>query len=69
MPEYIVAQKLGISGNMVSRITGTIFVTRGSKQLASKSKMNVGLNLKINKENLQVIRTEMCWFLLNPYEP
>ncbi|KAI0214136.1 5'-3' exoribonuclease 1 [Lamellibrachia satsuma] len=54
MPGYIVARKLGISGYMVSRITGTIFVTRGSKQLASKSKMNVGLNLKFNKKNLQV---------------
>ena len=54
MPGYIVARKLAISGHLVSRITGTIFVMRGSKSLASNSKMNVGLNLKFNKKNLQV---------------
>ena len=54
MPGYLAAQRLGISGFLVSRITGTVFVTRGSRELQGNSRLNIGLNLKFNKKNEEV---------------
>ena len=55
MPGYIVAQRLGINGFLLSRITGTVYVSRGSKEHPSNAnKINVGLNLKSNKKNEEV---------------
>ncbi|XP_078266540.1 5'-3' exoribonuclease 1 isoform X2 [Rhinoraja longicauda] len=54
-PGYVVASRLGITGYIVSRITGSLFIGRGSKQNPlGEQKMNVGLNLKFNKKNEEV---------------
>ncbi|XP_015268972.1 PREDICTED: 5'-3' exoribonuclease 1 [Gekko japonicus] len=54
-PGYVLASRLGISGYLVSRFTGSIFVGRGSrKSLHGDHKANVGLNLKFNKKNEEV---------------
>jgi len=51
---YRAAQRLGIDGFLLSRITGTLFVTKGSKDLPSKNRVNIGLDLKLNKSNMEV---------------
>lgn len=54
-PGYVLANRLGISGYLVSRFTGSIFVGRGSKRNPhGEFKANVGLNLKFNKKNEEV---------------
>ncbi|XP_037132370.1 5'-3' exoribonuclease 1 isoform X1 [Syngnathus acus] len=65
-PGYIVASRLGISGYLVSRFSGSIFIGRGSKKNpCGEQKGNVGLNLKFNKKNEEVPgytkRTEKEW--------
>ncbi|XP_064642506.1 5'-3' exoribonuclease 1-like isoform X2 [Lineus longissimus] len=55
MPGYSVAQKIGISGHLVSRITGCIFIVKGSKDNEGREeKVNVGLNLKSKKKMEEV---------------
>ncbi|XP_077990094.1 5'-3' exoribonuclease 1-like [Glandiceps talaboti] len=53
-PGYVLAQRLGISSHLVSRITGTFFILRGSRNDMGTYKVNVGLNLKFNKRNKEV---------------
>ncbi|KAJ7395556.1 hypothetical protein BTVI_154292 [Pitangus sulphuratus] len=54
-PAYILASRLGVSGYLVSRFTGSIFIGRGSKKNPhGDHKANVGLNLKFNKKNEEV---------------
>ncbi|XP_054839659.1 5'-3' exoribonuclease 1 isoform X2 [Eublepharis macularius] len=54
-PGYILASRLGVSGYLVSRFTGSIFIGRGSrKNPHGDHKANVGLNLKFNKKNEEV---------------
>uniref|UniRef100_A0A672V5T8 5'-3' exoribonuclease 1 n=1 Tax=Strigops habroptila TaxID=2489341 RepID=A0A672V5T8_STRHB len=54
-PAYILASRLGVSGYLVSRFTGSIFIGRGSKKNPhGEHKANVGLNLKFNKKNEEV---------------
>ncbi|XP_059849758.1 5'-3' exoribonuclease 1 isoform X1 [Hypanus sabinus] len=54
-PGYILASRLGITGYLVSRLTGSLFIGRGSKENPlGEQKMNVGLNLKFNKKNEEV---------------
>lgn len=53
LPGYVVAQHLGITGHMLSRITGTIFVNRVHKD-RDGGKVNIALNLKFNKTNKEV---------------
>ncbi|XP_041847708.1 5'-3' exoribonuclease 1 isoform X2 [Melanotaenia boesemani] len=65
-PGYILASRLGISGYLVSRFSGSIFIGRGSKKNpCGEQKANVGLNLKFNKKNEEVPgytkRTEKEW--------
>lgn len=58
MPGGWVASRLGINPLIVSRITGTVFLTPGSaKKLPatlSNNRANVGLGLKFNKSNQEV---------------
>ncbi|XP_074653880.1 5'-3' exoribonuclease 1-like isoform X2 [Tubulanus polymorphus] len=54
MPGYVVAKRLGISGHLLSRITGTVFIAKGSKDEPRDGKINIGLNLKFNKRNEEV---------------
>ena len=55
MPGFIIAQRLGINGFLVARITGTVYVSRGSKAHPSNAnKINVGLNLKSKRKNEEV---------------
>ena len=56
MPGYRAAQRTGISGHVLSRITGTIFVVRGAReqQSDSASKSNIGLGLKFSKRQEEV---------------
>ena len=55
MPGYITAQRLGINGFLLARITGTVYISRGSKARPSNAnKINAGLNLKSNKKNEEV---------------
>ena len=53
---YRAAQRCGVSGHVVARITGTIFVVRGAReqQSDSASKSNIGLNLKFSKRQEEV---------------
>ncbi|KAK2895723.1 5'-3' exoribonuclease 1 isoform X2 [Channa argus] len=65
-PGYVLASRLGISGYLVSRFSGSIFIGRGSKKNpCGEQKANVGLNLKFNKKNEEVPgytkRTEKEW--------
>ncbi|XP_057713871.1 5'-3' exoribonuclease 1 [Corythoichthys intestinalis] len=65
-PGYIVASRLGISSYLVSRVSGSLFIGRGSKKNpCGEQKANVGLNLKFNKKNEEVPgytkRTEKEW--------
>ncbi|XP_069474375.1 5'-3' exoribonuclease 1 isoform X2 [Ambystoma mexicanum] len=54
-PGYVLASRLGASGYLVSRFTGSIFIGRGSKRNPhGEFKANVGLNLKFNKKNEEV---------------
>uniref|UniRef100_UPI00358E17BF 5'-3' exoribonuclease 1-like isoform X2 n=1 Tax=Myxine glutinosa TaxID=7769 RepID=UPI00358E17BF len=54
-PGYIVASRIGISPYMLSRITGTIYVVRGSKNgPKGDQRCNVGLNLKFSQRNEEV---------------
>ncbi|XP_018411120.1 PREDICTED: 5'-3' exoribonuclease 1 [Nanorana parkeri] len=54
-PGYVLASRLGVNGYLVSRITGSIFIGRGSKRNQhGEQKANVGLNLKFNKKNEEV---------------
>uniref|UniRef100_A0A8C4QD29 Uncharacterized protein n=1 Tax=Eptatretus burgeri TaxID=7764 RepID=A0A8C4QD29_EPTBU len=54
-PGYIVAARLGISPYLLSRITGTIYVARGSKRgPKGDQRCNVGLNLKFSQRNEEV---------------
>jgi hypothetical protein len=48
-PGYRAAQQLGISSHLLSRITGTVFILRGPKEvdLEHATKVNIGLNLKV----------------------
>ncbi|KAL4221730.1 5'-3' exoribonuclease 1 [Mactra antiquata] len=55
---FIVAQKIGISSHLVSRLTGTIYITAGEAELAREQqnphKVNIGLNLKFTKRGEEV---------------
>ena len=51
-PGYSLAQRLGISSHILSRITGTVYILQGTTQNAPK--LNAGLNLKFNKTNKEV---------------
>ncbi|XP_066203445.1 5'-3' exoribonuclease 1 [Saccopteryx leptura] len=54
-PGYVLASRLGVSGYLVSRFTGSIFIGRGSRRNPhGEHKANVGLNLKFNKKNEEV---------------
>jgi len=48
MKGYEVAQHLGVSSHFVSRMTGTMMMTKGNETL------QFGLNLKNNKKNEEV---------------
>ena len=63
MPGYVGAQRLGISPHLISRITGTIYLTlsptedddkRSGDRPRKPKKINVGLSLKFNKSNEEV---------------
>uniref|UniRef100_A0AAR2L3P3 5'-3' exoribonuclease 1 n=1 Tax=Pygocentrus nattereri TaxID=42514 RepID=A0AAR2L3P3_PYGNA len=65
-PGYVLASRLGITGYLVSRFSGSIFIGRGSKKNPhGEQRANVGLNLKFNKKNEEVPgytkRTEKEW--------
>uniref|UniRef100_A0A8C2UKN1 5'-3' exoribonuclease 1 n=1 Tax=Chinchilla lanigera TaxID=34839 RepID=A0A8C2UKN1_CHILA len=54
-PGYVLASRLGVSGYLVSRFTGSIFIGRGSRRNPhGDHRANVGLNLKFNKKNEEV---------------
>lgn len=55
-PGFRAAQMLGVSSHLLSRITGTIFISKSPKGAESDraSRINVGLNLKLNKKNEEV---------------
>ncbi|KAK6302558.1 hypothetical protein J4Q44_G00269130 [Coregonus suidteri] len=72
-PGYVLASRLGITGYLVSRFSGSIFVGRGSKKNPhGEQKANVGLNLKFNKKNEEVPgytkRTEKEWLYSDAVE-
>ncbi|CAK1604510.1 unnamed protein product [Parnassius mnemosyne] len=51
------AAACGISAQLLSRITGTVFVILGQKNnlpFENQNKLNIGLNLKFNKKNEEV---------------
>ncbi|KAJ8021757.1 5'-3' exoribonuclease 1 [Holothuria leucospilota] len=60
-PAHVLAKKLAVSSHLVSRITGTIFISKGpppstgvDQDIKSGSRINVGLNLKFNKTSEEV---------------
>ncbi|XP_035697172.1 5'-3' exoribonuclease 1-like isoform X1 [Branchiostoma floridae] len=55
IPSYMMAQRLGITGLLLSRITGDFQILRGSRESAnSSSKVNIGLNIKFSKRSKEV---------------
>lgn len=48
-PGYRLAQSLGISSHLLSRITGSVFISKSPRETEPdrQSKVNVGLNLKV----------------------
>ena len=69
MPGFAAAQRLGINGHLLARVTGTIFLQMtpsaeeqekldnrsGDRPTRRPKKLNVGLGLKFNKSNEEVI--------------
>nr|XP_032816417.1 5'-3' exoribonuclease 1 isoform X2 [Petromyzon marinus] len=54
-PGYVLANRLAISGHVLSRITGTLLVAKGSRKCPKgDQKCNLGLNLKFNRKNEEV---------------
>lgn len=54
-PAYSLAQRLGITPHLLSRITGTVYLTQnGLEEGKSSNRINIGLNLKYNKTNKEV---------------
>ena len=53
---YQASQQVGISSHLLSRITGSIFIQKGPREVDSDfaNRINVGLNLKFNKKNEEV---------------
>ncbi|XP_067051785.1 5'-3' exoribonuclease 1-like isoform X1 [Acropora muricata] len=72
LPAHVVAKRLGITPNLLSRITGSLFVTQGSDNKASKNgnKLDIGLNMKFSKQNKEVLgfarRTEKGNWTFSP---
>ncbi|XP_048250322.1 5'-3' exoribonuclease 1-like isoform X1 [Haliotis rufescens] len=54
MPGYMIAQRLGITGLFLSRLTGSILVIQGSRDNPKANRINVGLNLKHTKRNQEL---------------
>ncbi|XP_076358060.1 5'-3' exoribonuclease pacman isoform X2 [Tachypleus tridentatus] len=54
MTGFQVAQKMGISSLLLSKMTGTVFVQTNSMESMSANKTNIGLNLKFNKRNEEI---------------
>ncbi|XP_022099990.1 5'-3' exoribonuclease 1-like [Acanthaster planci] len=57
LPAHILAQRLGLTSLIISRLSGSIFVGRGSKHSSSvgaSNNFNIGLNLKFNKTNQEI---------------
>ena len=52
-PGYTLAQRLGINTHFLSRITGSIYIKKGSPD-NSEGNANIGLNLKFTKRNEEV---------------
>lgn len=57
MPAHVAATKLSITSHLMSRITGSIFVVtkdQEDKKPNNQNKINIGLNLKLNKRNEEI---------------
>nr|XP_033337296.1 5'-3' exoribonuclease 1 [Megalopta genalis] len=65
-----IAQRLGISSHLLSRITGTIYVKPTSNNFSQEViKHNIGLNLKFNRKNEEIVgytRKENGHWLYSP---
>ncbi|KAJ7348748.1 hypothetical protein OS493_039297, partial [Desmophyllum pertusum] len=72
LPAYVVAKKLGITPNLLSRITGSFLISHGSSTDASGGgkKLDIGLNMKFSKQNKEVLgfarRTEEGGWTFSP---
>jgi len=54
-PAYSLAQRLGITPHLLSRITGTVYLTQnGLEEGKTSNRINIGLNLKYNKTSKEV---------------
>ena len=51
---YVLAQKLGISGHVLSRFLGSIFIKKGGASSGYGSNANIGLCLKFNSRNEEI---------------
>lgn len=49
------ASKLSISSHLLAKITGTIFLSVETYEDRNEKKMNIGMNLKSNKRNEEVL--------------
>ena len=54
MPGHAVARRLAISSHLVGRITSMLFITKGSLECQTNSRVNIGLDLKNMKKRLEV---------------
>ncbi|XP_046395916.1 5'-3' exoribonuclease 1 [Ischnura elegans] len=52
-PGGVAAKRVGISAHLLSRVTGTLYVTQSQAHPGSKA-INIGLSLKFNKRNEEV---------------
>ncbi len=56
LPGFRIAQSLGVSSHVLSRVTGSIFINKSPRETDAdrQARVNVGLNLKFNKKNEEV---------------
>lgn len=78
MPGYVAGQQLGIESSFVSHLFGTVLVQTSPRGSGHPNRVNVGLNLKFNRKNEEVLgftkKVENTWLyskkavnLLNDY--
>ena len=62
-PNFNIAQRVGLSGHVLSRLTGTILVESGA------SRANIGLNLRFNSRGMEIPgfsrKIDDLWYLSN----
>lgn len=59
------ASKLSISTQLFAKITGTILLSIESDEDKNEKKINIGMNLKLNKRNEEVLNIDIQLLIYN----